>query len=498
MDNFSEPQNENTMQWKIWNNFRQHEDLWGGMQNDPHDHCDALYDIPYVKAGLELYQKHVPNTANSILEIGCAQGYILNHVGRADAERVGIDFNADRIRKGREQYPKCNFRVLDIRTLNVDDIDQRFDCILLPGVLEHMRFQDARLLIEKAFKLCNPGGKILFDLPWWDGNESNFDTGIHMNPSHAWVGTQYRWNYLFKGYSVQKIELEGYPFYVFGSIEKLAYPATEGILLGCWGKIGDILHSMPVAQLWSRILDYPVYVTYDKGFAAVGPVLDMLDGIKGHMPMDVDWTADDLGIKDPRWKMIINTSHNANRKDPVRKWNIFGWWDNGYHAIDFHSAFANISLTGNDRLLRFKDNTLRKRRTNTVVFLSNTGDPGMRGFSDEAWWEKVTDKVIELGGKPVEVSAGTLCNGKDMRKVDLGRMVKEISGARLVISVDTLSSALLAQSVGTKILRLYKLTSDSMTGTVVKSDTVQWVRDDKNQVPDINEVKEKIEYLWNL
>lgn len=215
MKGFDESGHEGGRQDEIWNNYVSHNEQWGGMEHDPHDHTDGLYEIPYVKAGLELYQRYVPSDARRILEVGCAQGYILNHVGPPDAARVGIDFNEDRVRKGRDQYPDTHFVVGDIRGMPIDD---KFDVVLLPGVLEHMRFQEARDLVDLALVITESGGIVLFDLPWWTGKDEDFNYGIHQNPCHCWTGTQYRWDWLFRGLDVERIVLPEYNHYVFGVI----------------------------------------------------------------------------------------------------------------------------------------------------------------------------------------------------------------------------------------------------------------------------------------
>lgn len=461
MRGFQEPEDEANQQWAIWRNYLAHEAQWGGMDHDPHDHCDALYNIPYVKAGLALYQEYVPDDARSILEIGCAQGYILNHVGGTDSKRTGIDFNDDRVRKGRAQYPNTEFIVGDVRTMTLEG---SYDYVLLPGVLEHMRFQEARNLVEQAVALCAPGGKVLFDLPWWSGKSTDFNSGIHMNPTHAWVGTTYRWDWLFRGIEVQQVALLEYPFYIFGCICNQEPQSFGGILVGCWGKIGDIIHAMPMAQKLARDMGTSIEVMYSPGFGAVDSVLDLLEGVSHYSAAHlVNYEGADLGIQS-RWERVVNASYSGGRKDPVRGWGIFGWWDNNYHAIDFAAACARIELTGPDRYLKFKSGVRCNLATDTVVFLSNCGDPGQRGiFAD--WWPPITQAVRDLGGKPVECSVGSICNGRDLRGVPLGDVIKLMAVSRLVISIDTLASALIAQSLDTPIIRLYTgATRPSMTG----------------------------------
>jgi len=492
MEGFEDPQTEYKHQWLIWDNYRYHQDLWGGMEHDPHDHSDALYEIPYVKAGLAWFQSQVPSSAVSILEIGCAQGYILNHVGAPDADRTGIDFNEDRVRKGKEQYPNTLFIVGDIRSMQWN---RTYDVVLLPGILEHMRFSEARLLLQKAYDLCTPGGVILFDLPFWSGELVDFNSGIHMNPTHAWVGTEYRWQWLTRGMAVTRTEIPEYPFYAYGAIHKPTEAERGGILVGCWGKIGDIIHAMPTAQKLARDTGEPVWVVHDAAYAAVDSVLDLLDGIAGHFVDSLDWTAPDLGLKGG-WNRIVNCSHNGGRQDPIKGWTIFDWWADGKHAVDFAAANAGLTLEGSDRLLRFKPHTVRRLKGDNVVFLSNTGDPPMRGVSEE-WLAPVVERVRALGGYPIECSSGPICAGDDQRQLDLGQVVKLMVQARFVVSVDTLASGLLAQSLHVPMIRIYRATRESMTGAVLPSKTFHHVKDaGHNQPPDVNQVLKYVEELW--
>ncbi len=453
MNGFSEPEYEAGVQWAIWDNYKAHEALWGGMEHDPHDHCDALYDIPYVRAGLETYQWIVPKDAGSVLEIGCAQGYILNYVGGPDTRRTGVDFNEDRIRKGRQQYPDTEFIVGDIVKMRLKA--RAYDYVLLPGVLEHVRYQDARVLIERAMGACKIGGFVVFDLPFWSGQPGDFNDGIHKNPSHAWTCTPHRWDWLLRGLDVERTYLQDVPFYVMGVI---SVPEPQKVLVGCWGKIGDILHAMPLAQ---SIEMGNVSVVYAQDFAAAGGVIDLLKDIDYHFPAAYNYGADDLGVKG--WDRVINCSHVNWRTDPVNKWNIFGWWDNGFHGIDYAAAFAHTSLRGEDRYLHFKPD-VKQEMTDTVVFLSNCGDPGMRGVPHD-YFVPIEAAVRELGGNPVEVSMGPICTGKDRRGVELGEVVRLMAESRAIVSLDTMASALLAQSLGIPIVRIHRgATRPSATG----------------------------------
>jgi len=184
---------ESNAQRKILMNFEAHAIEWGGHENDPHDHNDALYSIPYVKEGLQWYQGRCRGVNGIIVEMGCAEGYIIDNVGDESARRIGIDFSPGRIDRGVKKRPRIEFILNDFTTMDFPVAD----VTLMPGCLEHIYYSGARLQIDKAIAASKD--KVLFDLPWWDGESATFGSGIHLNPAHAWVCTPYRLEWLMRG-----------------------------------------------------------------------------------------------------------------------------------------------------------------------------------------------------------------------------------------------------------------------------------------------------------
>lgn len=215
------------------------------------------------------------------------------------------------------------------------------------------------------------------------------------------------------------------------------------MLVGCWGKIGDIVHTAPIAQFMGATL------VYDPLFAAVGSLLDLLMEIPDHRAEAVDWGADDLGIPG-----AINCSHNQFRKDPLRNLNILDYWGQGYHSIDFHSAWCGITLSRSDRLLHFAPHVHSRNVHDSVVFVSNCDDPAMRGYPDD-FMQVLGDYVQELGLQAYEVSRGDIVVGESRSHLDLGDVVQLMAVARLIISVDTMATGIIAQSLDVPIVRLY-------------------------------------------
>ena len=193
IDRMIESENESIAQRKILDNFNTHVIAWGGQENAPHDHCDALYDIPYVREVLEWYQDKCKDVGGVIVEMGCAEGYILDNVGLPDAKRIGIDFSPGRVGRGRAKRLNIEFIEADFTTIEFP----LADAMLMPGCLEHIYYEGVRKQIDKAIGASR--GIVLFDLPWWNGEANTFGSGIHLNPAHAWVCTPTRLDHLMQG-----------------------------------------------------------------------------------------------------------------------------------------------------------------------------------------------------------------------------------------------------------------------------------------------------------
>lgn len=237
------------------------------------------------------------------------------------------------------------------------------------------------------------------------------------------------------------------------------------ILIGCWGKMGDIIHTIPVAQKLANDVSNSVHLVYSPSFASASGAIDLLNAAFTHSAVECNFAADDLGADPAAWDWIMNCSPGGGtRPDPLRGWTIFSWWGNGCHSIDFAAGYAILTLTGNERYLNFKREVMETPRTNTVAFLSNCADPAARGMPAHILQE-FGNYVLAKGAEPVEISIGAICIGTDRRGMSMSDVICHIAASKLLISVDTMASGLIAQSLGIPIIRLYTgITRDSMTG----------------------------------
>jgi ubiquinone biosynthesis O-methyltransferase len=97
-----------------------------------------------------------------VLDVGCGTGFFAFHAAKKGAKVLGIDYAEEGINIAKKKYKHKN---LKFEKLDAKEIKEKFDIIVLIGVLEHMDepFEILRLLKSKL----NPKGKIIVTTPNW-------------------------------------------------------------------------------------------------------------------------------------------------------------------------------------------------------------------------------------------------------------------------------------------------------------------------------------------
>ena len=119
------------------------------------------------------------NSSGKKLEIGCATGYIINHVGGG----VGVDLDNNRLEYARSKYPNSSFILADATKMNFKD--NEFDTVLIPEILEHVPFQKAKEIVKECKRI---GKKLLITIP--NASKPNYDKNLVENPEHLWLPTK--------------------------------------------------------------------------------------------------------------------------------------------------------------------------------------------------------------------------------------------------------------------------------------------------------------------
>ncbi len=108
---------------------------------------------------LEHYLKLVKDN-NSVLDIGCGNGRILNILKNKKVDYLGCDQSSNLIEIAKKNWPQYSFIISSLP--NIDNLKQKeYDYIFLIAVLHHLAGYDNRLLALKKIKNhLKPEGQI--------------------------------------------------------------------------------------------------------------------------------------------------------------------------------------------------------------------------------------------------------------------------------------------------------------------------------------------------
>lgn len=122
---------------------------------------------------------------NSILDIGCYDGFLLSHVNAA--EKTGIDLQT------LKKYP--NIQYIQSNFLSYNFKNKKFDKIFSFDVLEHVK--EDELFLKKVVKLLDENGTAILSTP---------SDKISIFPSFFQSYVDKRWGHIYRrGYSKDKI-----------------------------------------------------------------------------------------------------------------------------------------------------------------------------------------------------------------------------------------------------------------------------------------------------
>ena len=142
-------------------------------------HADARWEWGVVRRILK------ERTRGKLLELGCGEGKFLNAI--ADLKQLdaqGIDLSEAAIARARAKG-------LNARRASIEEIldgQERFDVIFMSHVLEHV--EDPLAVVKNSKELLNPGGEIIFSVPYSPTSREYLRLDIMNLPPHHLT----RWN----------------------------------------------------------------------------------------------------------------------------------------------------------------------------------------------------------------------------------------------------------------------------------------------------------------
>lgn len=96
----------------------------------------------------------------SVLEVGCGDGAIIGAVSRKISRRVGVDLSTRAIAFAKAFYNDIEFYADDVK-----NIDEKFDCIMLIEVLEHIPDDQLTPFLNVIESKLTGKGKIYISVP---------------------------------------------------------------------------------------------------------------------------------------------------------------------------------------------------------------------------------------------------------------------------------------------------------------------------------------------
>lgn len=105
----------------------------------------------------------------TILDVGCSQGLVSILLAREGKDVVGIDILEEAITYAKQQLEEeeepTRKHVQLVHDNFIDyPFDQKFDCIIMGEILEHI--SDPARFLKKASDLLNPNGKLIITVPF--------------------------------------------------------------------------------------------------------------------------------------------------------------------------------------------------------------------------------------------------------------------------------------------------------------------------------------------
>ena len=135
--------------------------------------------------------------SKTVLDVGCATGYLARHLASRDCTVSGLEVEPDRAARAREHVEQVVVADLNVTSIADHFPAGSFEAIVFADVLEHI-LEPARVLRE-AVALLSPGGRIVISIPnvshgalrlaLLQGRWEYTDTGL-LDRTHLWFYTR--------------------------------------------------------------------------------------------------------------------------------------------------------------------------------------------------------------------------------------------------------------------------------------------------------------------
>ena len=178
-------------------NLRFWDEAWKRVSK-PHKELPKLPYIHEVTRKLKKYQ------VKKVLDLGCGSGWLSIFISKYGFDVTGVDIAKPAVELGKtwsqEDNAKVNFLIGDL--LNLPFQEGSFDAVICNSVMEHFRFDQAKVLFEKVHKVLIEKG---FLFGCFDQVGSGKGEYFELNDSTHVYTDQMRQGMMLRNYSDQEL-----------------------------------------------------------------------------------------------------------------------------------------------------------------------------------------------------------------------------------------------------------------------------------------------------
>ena len=178
-------------------NLRFWDEAWKRVSK-PHKELPKLPYIHEVTRKLKKYQ------VKKVLDLGCGSGWLSIFISKYGFDVTGVDIAKPAVELGKtwsqEDNAKVNFLIGDL--LNLPFQEGSFDAVICNSVMEHFRFDQAKILFEKVHKVLIGKG---FLFGCFDQVGSGKGEYFELNDSTHVYTDQMRQGMMLRNYSDQEL-----------------------------------------------------------------------------------------------------------------------------------------------------------------------------------------------------------------------------------------------------------------------------------------------------